>query len=420
MARTEHVVTLFLSAPADLALERCRARDVVVEVNRGAGRDAGVRFEIAEADLVTEDAPEFDVFVGLLGHRHGSVLQSAGSGSVEELEAGRDRTGRPGGAKGLFYFSDVPVALSALDPDAVGRVLAFRASLGGRAAGFADTGHLTALLRLDLVREVAEWRTRLGPAGRGTEAPARRRGFVDLSPERTAIEERFKAAAEAAGQLGTAARALSGAAEARGRELAELGERTEGRPNPRLLRPIADGLRDDVANFRTSIEAALPTLRGSLRGGVEVASRLVAAHAAARGTPEREALSVLPVVIGAVLATVEAALGPVTAARDVLAALPAIGTAVSEEGERALAALDAVLDEVRRHAGVLQALAAGTAPPSVERPADPSRVAPAPPASLPTDASAASPLATVVSGLNAVRADEAYPAQAGQTFGPAV
>lgn len=101
-SRTQHVLTIFIGSPGDLADEREIAASVVAGVNRSVGRPLGWSVELLgwEDTLpgfsrpqarINEDVDACDLFVGLLWERWGQPTGRYSSGFEEEFERARAR-----------------------------------------------------------------------------------------------------------------------------------------------------------------------------------------------------------------------------------------------------------------------------------------------------------------------------------------
>jgi hypothetical protein len=85
MAKTVSEYSIFIASPSDVAEERTKIREIVDEINRTVGRNAKIRLEVigretdaipgfgADAqDVINNSMPrEFDIFIGVMGHRFG-------------------------------------------------------------------------------------------------------------------------------------------------------------------------------------------------------------------------------------------------------------------------------------------------------------------------------------------------------------
>lgn len=173
MPRDLSALRIFVAGPGDVDDERRQLEDVVEELNKtwadtlhvrldlltwrdhavpGVGRDA--------QDVVNRSMPQdYDIFIGIMWSRFGSPTQRAGSGTEEEFNRAliRARTA-PGSVHLMMYFKDDPVPMSAIDPEQVARIVAFRKHLEEEGVLYwTFTSPFEATVRVHLARQVQAW-----------------------------------------------------------------------------------------------------------------------------------------------------------------------------------------------------------------------------------------------------------------------
>lgn len=141
------VEKVFCASPGDLEEERRAFRGCIDEYNRLSGDDSGIRFEPVMWEYDTYSAighdpqsviseqigTKYQLFVGLMWARFGTVTPRASSGTEEELYAAVKRWKETAGGVGImFFFKDAPVYVSELDPVQIYRVIKFKEVLGGQ------------------------------------------------------------------------------------------------------------------------------------------------------------------------------------------------------------------------------------------------------------------------------------------------
>jgi hypothetical protein len=174
MPRDERVLVVFVASPSDLEEERNRLEDVIRELNVTWSRTLGLRLELvrwethgypgmgqdAQEVLNRELTDEFDIFIGMMWGRYGTPTGRAGSGTEEEFRRALERHREDQRRAIMFYFKDAPLAPSGIDPDQLGRVQRFRASLGSEGSLYWKFGTLEEfeqLLRLHLARQIQQF-----------------------------------------------------------------------------------------------------------------------------------------------------------------------------------------------------------------------------------------------------------------------
>ena len=112
---------IFIASPGDVVQERDIVSVVVEEIRRTIGDIRNVELEtirwethawpdIGEdaQDVINEQIGEFDVFVGIMWKRFGSLTKRSGSGTGEEFERAYNFFTRYGRPKIMFYFRNAP------------------------------------------------------------------------------------------------------------------------------------------------------------------------------------------------------------------------------------------------------------------------------------------------------------------------
>ena len=171
MARTQKVLSVFVSSPSDVSEERAELRRIVSKINSGVGRSKGVMLELRGVEdvapafgsepqeVVNKQIQDYDIFVGILWHRIGTPTKGALSGTIEEFQLAKARYDKdPKCVELMLYFKTAPpLSLSEIDPDQLRGVNEFRSRVskeGGLYKEFASVNdfanqvdiHLTGLV----------------------------------------------------------------------------------------------------------------------------------------------------------------------------------------------------------------------------------------------------------------------------------
>lgn len=122
---TARILRVFVSSPSDVAEERAALDEVVAAVNRTDGAALGFRRDLVKWEtnitpqlgprpqqVVDEQTPVYDIYVGILKHRFGTKTGRYGSGTEKEFRDALRRWNDTGAPWILFYFSK-----SKVDPD---------------------------------------------------------------------------------------------------------------------------------------------------------------------------------------------------------------------------------------------------------------------------------------------------------------
>ncbi|MEX1000205.1 MAG: DUF4062 domain-containing protein [Thermodesulfobacteriota bacterium] len=175
MARQEHLLSIFVASPGDVAAERESLEAIVKEYNVTWGAELNIRLDLLKwethsfpgigeysQDVINKQiSQDYDIFIGVMWHRYGTATGRAGSGTVEEFQLAKERyNNNPNSVKIMFYFKDEPVSPSKLDPDQLAQINEFRKSLGKEGVlywGFNGLEEFERLIRLHITRRVQEF-----------------------------------------------------------------------------------------------------------------------------------------------------------------------------------------------------------------------------------------------------------------------
>jgi hypothetical protein len=129
-----------VSSPADVELERRQVLEAVDELNRTVGPSLSLLIQAFDwsrdvypgagrpQGVVNDQLGAYDIFVGLMWRRFGSLTGHAGSGTEEEFLLAYDSWKQSGSPKILFYFCEAPIPYptSPAEVDQLAHVLRFR------------------------------------------------------------------------------------------------------------------------------------------------------------------------------------------------------------------------------------------------------------------------------------------------------
>ena len=170
---TVQKLTVFVAWPSDVERERNAVFKVVGEINSTIGARFGVTVEARDwksivgpgagrpQAIINKAIGAYDIFVGILWKRLGTLSGRAASGFVEELglalKAWRNR--KKGGISVLLYVrEDSPRTLDAIDTKQLDAVRAYKANLFKRrtllARAYKGVPAFEALIRQHLTNEV--------------------------------------------------------------------------------------------------------------------------------------------------------------------------------------------------------------------------------------------------------------------------
>lgn len=312
MPRDERVLVVLVASPSDLEAERARLEDVVRELNLTWSRTLALRLELVRWEthgypgvggdpqdvLNCELTDEPDIFIGMMWGRYGTPTSRAGSGTEEEFSRALARhRADPRAVRIMFYFKDAPIAPSAIDPDQIGRVQRFQASLGSEGALYWKFGALDEferLLRLHLARQIQEFiagnnmrkTTPPPPAGsvETTMADQEELGLLDFLDQ---VDEYFGSLNEITERITSETTSFGRRMEQRTREVNDATAESRGQVGRREARALIEKAAGDMEQFVARMKTEIPLFRETLRKGADSASR-AALIGAAMATEDRQ------------------------------------------------------------------------------------------------------------------------------------
>jgi hypothetical protein len=140
---TVRLIRVFVSSPGDVQTEREALEKAVVEINRTEARRLGVMLQTFRwekdvvpkigpppQDVVDEQTPACDIYLGIMAARFGTPTDGYGSGTEKEFNDAVKRWGKAGSPWILFYFhSNPPSPKTSKDVTQFGKVVRFRERL---------------------------------------------------------------------------------------------------------------------------------------------------------------------------------------------------------------------------------------------------------------------------------------------------
>lgn len=176
--KEKRIVSVFVASPSDVKPERELLEEIVKELNDLWGDTLGVYLELVKWETHTypdlgsdpqsvineQIGDAYDVFIGILWARFGTLTPRAESGTVEEFERAHSRhKADPNSVKVMFYFKDQAIPPSKINPDQISKINDFRNKLGeigGLHWSFETTEDFAKYLRMHLSRQIQFWKDR--------------------------------------------------------------------------------------------------------------------------------------------------------------------------------------------------------------------------------------------------------------------
>lgn len=303
------LLRVLISSPDDVGNEREQTDEVIHEVNRLLGDQAGVRLESVrwERDatpglgtdpqaVITATTSAADIYVGILWTRLGTPTPRSASGTVEELEQAIARArAEPDSVKVMVFFSKAAVPIEDVDPDQLARLKNFKAGLreeGILYADYADHAEFPSVLRRHLMDVARQWGVDAPGPGSGDGGMAPAPETCAAQPDHAAGPEEEPeyldrlARAEEAGENARSALDSMGAstehfAEQLRSHTSEMQNvASQGRSvSPREARKLVDRAAADMESYAKAIESNTNLFRDSW-------STMIEETALAASTPE--------------------------------------------------------------------------------------------------------------------------------------
>jgi hypothetical protein len=376
MARTETVFSVFLASPNDVAGERDRIEDAISDWNRNWGKNLNLRLEVIRweqdaypgmakdaQDVINQQIPDaYDLFVGIMWSRFGTPTGRAGSGTAEEFErAIAKRKEYPDDLEIFFYFKDMPIPPSKVEPMQLQKVQEFKNSLGPRGVlwwGFADTDQFEKLFAMHITKYVQNWKqkqhkpqpdessTRLAASlsDQNISSPQLHDkeqnnddGFLDFLE---VFEERIGEVNAIALRLTEAQNELAVRTAQGASDLQKLAATPQGTAPAQARRLIAR-VADEMFQFTNRVNAEVPLFRSAIDSSLNA---LTSAATLSADFDNEQSHSVAPAIAG-LLAALVGARQSMVEFRESTLALPRITKELNVAKRKQAAALESLITE---------------------------------------------------------------------------
>ena len=140
------LIRIFISSPRDVEDERKALEDVVTRINRTDGEERQCRLELWKwkkdvvprigprpQEVVDQQIPQYDIYLGIMSSRFGTSTDGYGSGTEQEFRQACEQWGDKGEPWILFYFNDDPKNVrEPYEAEQLLQVVQFRKELEGK------------------------------------------------------------------------------------------------------------------------------------------------------------------------------------------------------------------------------------------------------------------------------------------------
>ncbi|MCK6608785.1 MAG: DUF4062 domain-containing protein [Flavobacterium sp.] len=167
---------IFVASPSDLAEEREAFNDVINELNITYGNPNNLHLELLKwennsapgisnigvQDIINNDIPTYDIFIGFLWMKFGTPTENYGSGTEEEFEIAFKKFQENNSIQILFYFKNaLPQSLDEINTEQLSKIREFKKKLGEKNTfywEFTEREELEKFLRLHIPKRIDQLR----------------------------------------------------------------------------------------------------------------------------------------------------------------------------------------------------------------------------------------------------------------------
>ncbi|EHK4785645.1 hypothetical protein [Vibrio parahaemolyticus] len=179
MAKSQHVLSVFVASPSDVKQERNLLESIINELNKTWSKTLNLRLELlrwetdcypafgdySQGVINDQIGDEYDIFIGLFWGRFGTPTIAAESGTKEEFDRAYARyKANPESIDIMLYFKDHPIAPSALDPEQLAQIANLKRELGEKSGLYWPFEHerdFEPLIRAHLSKVAQKWSHKL-------------------------------------------------------------------------------------------------------------------------------------------------------------------------------------------------------------------------------------------------------------------
>ncbi|WP_108861782.1 DUF4062 domain-containing protein [Ruegeria sp. Alg231-54] len=147
MVRQNKVITVFISSPSDVSIERSIVGEVIEDINRLKGDTLGYQMrtvtwendviptfgETPQAVIDKDVGDEYDVFLGIMSTRFGTPTDDAASGTEHEFEKAYARKiQKPNSLEIMFYFQEPGHSGRSINIEELAKVEKFKSNISDK------------------------------------------------------------------------------------------------------------------------------------------------------------------------------------------------------------------------------------------------------------------------------------------------
>jgi len=384
------LVRVFVASPGDVADERKAVADAINQLNLSWSESNNIRIELVTWETHTRpgfgDSPQdvinrqigddYDIFVGVMWSRFGTVTSSGASGTEEEFRRAYTRLTASEDIEMMFYFKDAGLPLSQIDPAQLAKVHAFKQKISSEYGGlyheFTTGDEFRTQILIHLSKAVQEILRKPSHKSASPSAPEKTstelddpltllsamtdedygEGIIELSER---ANDAMAVVIAAVTRMVAANAELTQQTTRRTDELKAItasAASTGGQPDSKALKRVANATAGDLDLFVQRTSAEIPIFRENLALAMETFGKmaLISAVDFVGGKEELEASLVHLIQYRAT--TVDAIEG-VSRFKETIAHQPRMTTPFNHARKRAVNLLDEVIGEYRSAGNVV-------------------------------------------------------------------
>ena len=303
---TTTIVTIFVSSPGELADERIRLEQVVLNLNR-AYKSFDLQFNLVKWEteaypgfasypqevINKEIPPNYDIFIGIMWCTVGTETPVAPSGTIEEFELAKEQfDSDPESIRIMFYFKDAPPAsLSDIDPAKLQQVNDFKKSLGdagGLHWEFKTAEDFEQTVLLHLAQYVQDFRSKSHKENGAISEVSNCQIAIDTSDSMSASEDEELGILDYEDELDENITGLSSVAKRIAFDTDEIAKKMKTRTDEinllkehlqphsrRHFKSIVNNVAKDMTHYSVRMDAEIPLFRDHLDSAMTIFVRIV-------------------------------------------------------------------------------------------------------------------------------------------------
>ncbi|WPR70904.1 DUF4062 domain-containing protein [Flavobacterium sp. NG2] len=294
---------IFLASPSDLYDERESINDVIKELNLTYGNQNNIVLELLKwetnsapaisnngvQNIINNDIPTYDLFIGLLWMRFGTPTSEFGSGTEEEFNIAYQKFQEDNNSiQILLYFKNAtPKSLDDINTEQLGKVKLFKSSLGEKNVLYWDfivKEELSRFLRIHIPTRIENLKSKNTYETIEKKIPSEteQREIIEIEEElgvldfQELIEESFATSTQSLTIISDATSWIGSEMNKKTSEINKLVAKNKNQPlSIKVQRNIFERTAESMNNFAQRIEPEIPIYMTNFEKGIDSFSKLI-------------------------------------------------------------------------------------------------------------------------------------------------